>query len=194
MRSVLTASLVLVLTQSAGAFSITPVPGADAGVSLPQFVAAGAGAASGSNPFYGSGAVPRFGDITLAPEAYRGTFQLRSGPFLFGSDSFTTRPGWAVTGTGPSPAARFGLTPSLSGTSWDIGRAQLGYLAGDNLLFYTGVTRAQPTATSPNLPIPPGIGLRDEQRGLTAARAGVQWQAMPGLTLGVEVSGVTGAR
>jgi hypothetical protein len=194
MRFVLTASLLFALSHGATAFSITPVPGSGTSANVPQFVAAGMTTGEGGNPFYGSGALPRFGEITLAPEVYRGPFQLRSGLFLFGSESFTTRPGWSMTGVGPLAVGRFGLTPSLSGTSWDVGRAQVGYLAGDNLLFYTGVTRAQPTATSPHLPIPPGIGLRDEQRGLTAARAGVQWQALPGLTLGVEVSGITGAR
>ncbi len=102
MRRLFIVPLLLALNTGAGAFSITPVPGSGDSGSLPQFVAAGVGGSTAANPFFGSGTLASMSRLTLAPEAYRGPFQLQSGQFLFGAESFTARPGWTMIGTGPS--------------------------------------------------------------------------------------------
>lgn len=190
MRLIFACLAVLLTSGSAHAFSIEPLPGSSAG--LPSFVASGQGASlSAGSPFFG-GALPSLANpaLPVAPEAYGGGWQFRSGPVLYGTQSFTTTGPLAVRGFSP-----FSLSAGFVGSQWDVTRSSVGYLLNENLLMYSSVAQARRTSPAlTGLPIAPGLTTLEDQRGPVEARAGVQWQAMPGLTLGVEVSGIRGAR
>jgi hypothetical protein len=192
----------------AQAFTSTPIDGSQGGV--PSFVSSGLGLNSyapsngvtgSGGPFIGSSALPSFTDAPkpVDPRAFGGGWQFQQGRMLFGSESTNSwSSAWSTSG---SPFAGgfgggFGLSPMIGGKMWDVSRAKAGYLVNDNVLLYSSVGQARPRDiwSGNGLPAGPNFAMREEQRGLGEARAGVQWQALPGLTLGFEVGGVQGMR
>jgi hypothetical protein len=198
-HSLLTLAAMLALPGAASAFTSTPIDGSQG--SVPSFVSSGLGLSSyapgggtgigGGSPFIGSSSLPSFTEAPrpVDPNAFGGGWQLQQGRMLFGSESSSS---WTSTGFNRS----FGLTPMIGGSMWDVSRVKSGYLVNENLLLYSsiGQARQRDIWSSNGLPAGPNFAFREDQRGLGEARAGVQWQALPGLTLGFEVGGVQGMR
>ncbi len=196
-------------TTGALAFSSTPIDGSQGGV--PSFVSSGLGLNSasagsgtgvgGGSPFIGAGGLPSFTEAPrpVDPRAFAGGWQLQQGRMLFGAESSTN---WSSAGFTSSFGAGlnsafgrgFGLSPVAGG--WDVNRVKSGYLVNENVLLYSSVGQARPRDIWNNSapPVNSSFLFNSETRGLAEARAGVQWQALPGLTLGFEVGGVQGMR
>ncbi|MGL4728195.1 MAG: hypothetical protein ACRCWO_05525 [Bosea sp. (in: a-proteobacteria)] len=203
----LTLSALLALPGVAIAFTSTPIDGSQGGV--PSFVSSGLGLNSyapnggtgvgGGSPFIGSNGIgssslPSFTEAPrpVDPNAFGGGWQLQQGRMLFGTENNS----WTSSAFSTGFNRGFGLSPMMGGGMWDVSRVKSGYLVNENLLLYSSVGQARPRDiwSSNGLPAGPNFAMREEQRGMGEARAGVQWQALPGLTLGLEVGGVQGLR
>jgi hypothetical protein len=115
--------------------------------------------------------------------AFSGGETVRIGSFLFNT---TSVPNWA-----PGNAGAFGFASSLIGSRrfehfGFTTQATAGFMASENLMFYTSVGQTSYRNAPPVVPVAPGLSLIEAPSGRSDVRAGFKMELMPGLTFGAE--------
>lgn len=119
--------------------------------------------------------------------AFSGGETIRMGSFLFNT---TSGPNWAVgspMGFNSSFASPF-MAPRGFNDFGFTSRTTTGFMASENLMFYTSVGQTSYRTGPSIIPTAPGLALIEAPSGRADIRAGFKMELMPGLTFGAEAA------
>lgn len=109
----------------------------------------------------------------------------RIGSFLFNT---TSGPGWAMnTPLGFGSAASFMGPRGFSDLGFTT-RTTTGFMASENLMFYTSVGQTNFRTGPSVIPTSPGLALLEGPSARSDVRAGFKMELMPGVTVGAEAA------
>lgn len=190
MVSVMTSRILALMAALAAATPASAIQEVMLGARAPSF-AAGPIAGLGWQDLPMPGSALSFSTASTARDprewAFAGGETIKMGSFLFNS---TSGPSWAVSspmGFGSSFASPLMGSRGIGDFGFTT-RATTGFMASENLMFYTSVGQTSYRNGPSVIPSAPGLALIEAPSGRADVRAGFKMELMPGLTFGAEAA------